>query len=56
MSGRLSIAGSQEYPGCQSMTAQFERVGPLLQVALTLIEQTVGVGHARDSGSGLEMH
>jgi hypothetical protein len=26
------IAGSQKYTGCQSKTAQSDRVGPLLQV------------------------
>ena len=41
---RTAIAGSKKCSECQSNTTQSEKPGPLLQVALTLIEQTVGAG------------
>ena len=46
--GFVESRGLKNMAGCQSKAARFERLGPLLQVALTLIEQTVGAGHARD--------
>ena len=41
---RTVIAGSKKCSECQLNTTQFAKPGPLLQVALTLIEQTVGAG------------
>jgi hypothetical protein len=45
--GLKNVANTSRKP------TQSEKPGPLPQVALTLIEQTVGAGHARDSGSGI---
>jgi len=45
---RTVIAGSKKCSECPSNTAQSEKPGPLLQVAMTLIERIVGAAHARD--------
>ena len=36
----LSLAGSQKYSRCQSKTAQFDKPGPLLQVAVSKNEHS----------------